>query len=141
MTTLYMIKVLNKETIIKDLSNNANIQYSTRDELLRLSGKDKIKVCLDKYRSIGLCKNIIDLMSDFISEGVAFSHHDKSQERFWQEWCKKINLVDRSERYANNLLKSGLVVLRRSFGKLEYSSQKGKISKNIPLQYTFINVK
>jgi len=114
-------------------------EYAYRDNIVKLSGHKKIELCMEKYRTVGLCKNIIDLMSDFVSEGVSFGHLDKQQEAFWSLWCRKVNLVDRSERYANNLLKSGIVVLRRTFGSLEYGSTSNITRKNIPLQYVFIN--
>ena len=111
-----------------------------RSKLSQLKGRDKIKACYDAYRTIGFCKNIIDMMSDFVSEGVIFRHHDPKQQDFWNAWAKEVKLFDRCERYANTMFKAGFVVIKRTEGILSYNNGKKKyINKKIPLQYTFIN--
>jgi hypothetical protein len=62
----------------------------------------KIKHILHKaddiYQRVGLVKNVIDLMGDFASHGVRLVHKVKKTERFYQEWFRRINGKDRSER-------------------------------------------
>ena len=82
----------------------------------------KIKNILRKaeeiYQRVGLVKNVIDLMGDFASQGIRLVHKNKRIERFYRRWFKKINGKDRSERFLNNLYKSGNIVVDRRTAKI-----------------------
>jgi hypothetical protein len=112
----------------------------------------------DIYQRVGLVKNVIDLMGDFASQGIRLVHRNKRIERFYRQWFKKINGKDRSERFLNNLYKSGNIVidrrtakisvkvadhLYRSLGKSDYQiSEDINIpleKREIPWKYTFID--
>ncbi len=86
----------------------------------------KIKNILGKaddiYQRVGLVKNVIDLMGDFASQGIRLVHKVKKTERFYQEWFRRCNGKDRSERFLNNLYKSGNIVVNRQTGKLSTKS-------------------
>ena len=73
-----------------------------------------IKMCMDAYEKVGIIRNIIDLMGDFGSQGINLIHPNKSVEKFYQQWFNKINGKERSERFLNNLYKTGNVILYRS---------------------------
>jgi len=83
---------------------------------------NEIKMILQRaeriYQRVGLVKNVIDLMGDFASQGIRLVHRNKRIERFYRRWFKKINGKDRSERFLNNLYKSGNVVLDRRTAKI-----------------------
>jgi hypothetical protein len=83
---------------------------------------NEIKMILQRaeriYQRVGLVKNVIDLMGDFASQGIRLVHRNKRIERFYRRWFKKINGKDRSERFLNNLYKSGNVVIDRRIAKL-----------------------
>ena len=49
-------------------------------------------------------------MGDFGSQGIKFVHEDKSVEKFFQQWFKKCEGKERSERFLNNLYRTGHVV-------------------------------
>jgi hypothetical protein len=72
----------------------------------------------DIYQRVGLVKNVIDLMGDFASQGIRLVHRNKRIERFYRRWFKKINGKDRSERFLNNLYKSGNIVIDRRTAKI-----------------------
>lgn len=82
----------------------------------------EIKMILQRaeriYQRVGLVKNVIDLMGDFSSQGIRLVHRNKRIERFYRRWFKKINGKDRSERFLNNLYKSGNVVIDRRTAKI-----------------------
>lgn len=122
----------------------------------------RIKIILRRadeiYQRVGLVKNVIDLMGDFAAQGIKLSHKNKRIERFYRRWFQKINGRDRSERFLNNLYKTGNVVINRQTGKLSlkvadklYQSMGAadlqivdldqiKIEKKeIPWKYTFID--
>jgi hypothetical protein len=70
------------------------------------------------YQKVGLVKNVIDLMGDFAVQGIRICHKNKRIERFYRQWFKKISGKERSERFLNNLYKTGNVVINRQTGKL-----------------------
>jgi hypothetical protein len=72
----------------------------------------------DIYQKVGLVKNVIDLMGDFGVQGIRLVHKNKRIERFYNHWFSKVSGKDRSERFLNNLYKTGNVVVHRQTGKL-----------------------
>lgn len=132
--------------------------YFRPDEAPPLKIKNILRRADDIYQRVGLVKNVIDLMGDFASQGIRLVHKNKRIERFYRRWFKKINGKDRSERFLNNLYKSGNIVidrrtakinikivddLYRSLGESDYQLQNldnVKIEKReIPWKYTFID--
>jgi hypothetical protein len=121
--------------------------------------KDILKRADTIYQRIGLVKNVIDLMGDFSSQGIRIVHPNKRIERFYRNWFKKVRGKDRSERFLNNIYRTGNVVITRQTAKLgvktetkmykstaadfnEQSIQDEEINlarKEIPWKYTFID--
>ena len=122
----------------------------------------KVKAIIRKadeiYQRVGLVKNVIDLMGDFASQGIRIVHPNKRTERFYKAWFKKINGKDRSERFLNNLYRTGNIVINRQTAKLPnrlidkmYKAtaatdisdpEAGEvefIKREIPWRYTFID--
>lgn len=97
------------------------------------------------YRRVGIIKNVIDLMSDFGCKGIKLSHKVPSVERFYKEWFKKVNGIDRSERFLSCLYKLGCVIIYITEADIskETVDKMKKISasqnKSIPLRYTMLN--
>ena len=72
----------------------------------------------DVYHRIGLVKNVIDLMADFGVQGIRLIHTNKKIERFYQKWFDKVAGKDRSERFLNNLYKTGNIVINKQTAKI-----------------------
>ena len=112
-----------------------------------------IKMCMEAYDKVGIIRNVVDLMGDFGQQGVNLVHQNKSVERFYQQWFKKINGKERSERFLNNLYRTGNVIIYRSFAEMTPELTKfmkalskdikvdtPSIEKNvIPWRYNFFN--
>jgi hypothetical protein len=123
------------------------------DEEVPDDQKKIIKMCMDAYDKVGIVKNIIDLMGDFGSKGINIVHENKSVEDFYQEWFKRVNGPERSERILNNLYRTGNVIIYKSYATItpdivRYIKSIGKditveipeIEKNVvPWTYTFFN--
>jgi len=123
------------------------------DEEVPDDQKKIIKMCMDAYDKVGIVKNIIDLMGDFGSKGINIVHENKSVEDFYQEWFKRVNGPERSERILNNLYRTGNVIIYKSYATItpdivKYIKSIGKditveipeIEKNVvPWTYTFFN--
>jgi len=88
------------------------------DEAVPTQQRRIIRMCMDAYDKVGIIRNIIDLMGDFGSQGIQIVHRDKSVEKFYQQWFRSINGKERSERFLNNLYKTGNVILYRSYAKV-----------------------
>ena len=52
--------------------------------------KQIIKMCMSAYDKVGIIRNVIDLMGDFTCQGINIVHENKSVEKFFQQWFKKV---------------------------------------------------
>ena len=110
------------------------------------------------YQRVGLVKNVIDLMADFGVQGIKLVHKNKRIERFYRKWFKKIKGKERSERFLNNLYKTGNIVINRQTAKISLKTSENFFRANaspdtteldtddvsvekreIPWRYTFID--
>lgn len=71
------------------------------------------------YERVGVIKSTFDMMSEFAAEGIEIVAPDEEPHKFYQSWSRMINLRDRAERLSSWALRSGNVVIRRKFGKLD----------------------
>lgn len=88
------------------------------DEAVPNQQRRIIRMCMDAYDKVGIIRNIIDLMGDFGSQGINIVHRDKSVEKFYQQWFKSVHGKERSERFLNNLYKTGNVIIYRSYASV-----------------------
>ena len=109
------------------------------------------------YNRVGLVKNVIDLMGDFASQGIRLTHKNPRIQKFYKNWFAKVNGIERSERFLNNLYRIGNVVINRQTAKISIrvadslfksvsspdliiNNDEYKIEKReIPWKYTFID--
>jgi len=110
-----------------DLEPNRSVkpEFTQRDyyafrpnEAVPSQQRRAIKMCMDAYEKVGIIRNIIDLMGDFGSQGIQIVHQNKSVEKFYQQWFKNVSGKERSERFLNNLYKTGNVITYRSYAKV-----------------------
>jgi len=133
---------------------NSRDYYAFRqDEQVPRRAKRIIKMCMDAYDKVGIVRNVIDLMGDFGSQGISIVHENKSVEKFYQQWFKKCDGKERSERFLNQLYRTGHVIAYRSSAKItpkitkylksmasDIRVQVPSVSQNvIPWRYNFFN--
>ena len=109
---------LDKNTSGRPGLTRSDYDYFRPDEAVPREIKLVIRKAEDIYQRVGLVKNVIDLMGDFASQGIRLVHKNKRIERFYRQWFKKVKGKDRSERFLNNLYKTGNIVINRQTGKL-----------------------
>lgn len=123
------------------------------EEQIPKKSKAIIKMCMDAYDKVGIVRNIIDLMGDFGCQGVNLVHENKSVEKFYQQWFRKIDGKERSERFLNNLYRTGNVFVYKSYANIneeiatyikslaqDIVVETPVIQKNqIPWRYNFFN--
>jgi hypothetical protein len=118
--------------------------------------REIIRVCLEAYEHVGVVRHVIDLMSEFASQGIRLVHPNKSVERFFKTWFAFVSGPERSERFVNTLYKAGNVIIRKRTAKLSQSKvdefkrtvgkadmeidESTKVSKReVPGEYVFIH--
>lgn len=97
-------------------------------EAIPTKHKDIINTVNHVYHTVGLIRNIIDLMGDFACQGVRISHPNEKIQKFYRNWFEKVGGKDRSERFLNNLYRTGNVVVRRMTAKIS-AKDKERMSK------------
>jgi hypothetical protein len=83
---------------------------------LPIKHADIILACQAIYRKVGMVRNIIDLMTDFAAEGLELQHATKTQERFFREWARHVNLQGRAHDFMKLLMRDANVIVRRKNG-------------------------
>ena len=131
-----------------------NDYYAFRpEEQVPKRSKRIIKMCMDAYDKVGIVRNVIDLMGDFGCQGINVVHESKSVEKFYQQWFKKCNGKERSERFLNQLYRTGQVFVYKSYANITPEIKKyirslakditlevPKIQENmVPWRYNFLN--
>lgn len=114
---------------------------------------DNIKLSMRAYDKVGIVRNVIELMSDFVCKGIKLVHPVASQERFFQEWFQYVDGYGVSERFSNYLYRIANVPVNITYGTIpvkiekKWSATKADIEvidtkvekRRIPLRYTFLN--
>lgn len=122
-----------RRTSFKDLDTNVSgrpgllrSDYDTfrPDEATPRRHAGIIRAANSAYHRVGLIRNIIDLMGDFATQGIRLVHPNKRIEKFYRNWFKRINGRERSERFLNNLYRTGNVVVRKQTAKINARNQK-----------------
>ena len=87
-------------------------------EAIPTQQKRIIGMCMGAYDKVGIIRNVIDLMSDFSSQGLVLVHPNKTIEKFYRKWFSQVGGKDRSERFLNYLYRTGNVIVKRRTAKL-----------------------
>jgi hypothetical protein len=133
-----------------DLEPNRSVkpEFTQRDyyafrpnEAVPSQQRRAIKMCMDAYEKVGIIRNIIDLMGDFGSQGIQIVHQNKSVEKFYQQWFKNVSGKERSERFLNNLYKTGNVITYRSYAKMTPQLEKYMKSLAADIKVEVPNIK
>lgn len=93
--------------------NRFDVDRWRPEDRIPTTHQEIVQLCQAIYKKNGLIRNIIDLMSDFASEGLDLRHPVKSQERFYKEWAKKVKLESRANDFMKYLMRDASVIIRR----------------------------
>jgi len=116
--TCHLNKGIPQRAIAADVNkrsghNRHNYDTQRPNDKLPVKHNEIILACQSVYRKVGMVRNIIDLMTDFAAEGLELQHTTKSQERFYREWARKVNLNGRAHDYMKLLMRDANVIVRR----------------------------
>jgi len=157
--TIHQFRSIVPNVSIKDPYSRRDYENFRPNESIPTASKDIIACCMESYKNNGLIHNIIDLMSDFSTQGMQLVHPNKQIQKFYRGWWEHVNGNDRSERFVNLLLRAGNVILKRVMAKLnakhedfirslgqrvlepdqEDNSVIDVARRTIPIRYDFIN--
>jgi len=104
--------------------NSGDYGYYRPSEAEPRNIEEEIAACLVAYKRYPIVSNIIDLMSDFGSQGVRIVCSDKRQEKFAGEYAKVVELQEFSARFLSTLYRTGTVIVKRTDGKVPLKIQK-----------------
>lgn len=136
--------------------NRSDYEYYRGGEKAPKTQKEIMQLCMRAYDRVFIVKNVIDLMADFVCQGITIFHPVKQYERFIREWWGQIEGSSVSERFANTIYRAGNVVIEKQFAKIPVKIEKkwskaqegnkpSKIeepkyeNRTIPYGYNFIN--
>ena len=118
----------------EDISTNISVrnEFTREDydsyrssEARPLQAQRTMSYCDKAYKKVGIVRNVIDLMSDFGSQGVTVVHSNKKIQRFAQRWFShKISGENITERFLNYLYRLGTVVCQRQMCKISISEER-----------------
>lgn len=152
----------------RDFANHFGSGRSVKSEYLRQdyeyfrkngasarTRENVLRACQEAYDRVGIVRQVIDLMSDFVCKGIRIRHEVPSIERFYQKWWEQVNGFHVSERSTNVLFRLGTVPVYRTYGKIKKKEEKlmkakgeddgrelrfNKYDKRvIPVNYTILN--
>ncbi len=113
-------------------------------EALPTNFKETIIAVQRIYKTVGVIKTAIDLMSDFACEGLRFEHSKRNQQQWYNAWGTRINLQNTVHNFMLNLLRDGNVIVRRKTAKLTVKQNnklmKGQAKPDIKIEKDIKNV-
>lgn len=145
---------------VRDEFDRNDYEYYRPGEGIPTDDKGKIKACLEAYNKsgYGIVKNIVDLMSDFATQGIDVSYEDKKKEKLIRSWFHDIvKGPERSKRFANLACKSSNIIVNRKTAKVPlkvirqyykskaspdvaYKEDEVTVEKReLPISYCFLN--
>ncbi len=128
----------------------------TTTELMNSKGSGDHKKIIGQaniiYKTVGVIRNSVDLMSDFAAQGIKLVHEEPDQQAFYNAWARKIGLFNRSSHFLRSLFKAGNTIVFRQMAKLRqqdvddlqsvggiFDGLDPSKEKHIPVKYTFID--
>jgi hypothetical protein len=118
----------------EDISTNISVrnEFSRDDyeayrnsERRPLQSQAIMSSCNRSYKKVGIVRNVIDLMSDFGSQGVTLVHENKRIQRFANRWfTHKVDGQHTTERFLNYLYRLGTVVAQRQMSKISLKEER-----------------
>jgi len=146
------------DIIVRQPFSKDDYEYFRPNESIPGRFNDLIKMCRSSYHKMGIIRNVIDLMTDFVSDGFKVVDADPERNKFFQLWLKQTNFTDIIQEFTKHYLIDNNVVLKRITAKMTKSVQsvweksiagadvkmykpiKEFGTKEIPWRYSFLNI-
>lgn len=109
---------IDTNTSVRDSASPLDYAWFRPGEQVPRHFRDIIAACMGGYQKVPVIKQTIDLMGDFTAQGIRLVCEDPNEQNFYNEWFRKVNGPERSERIANILYRCGNVIVKRADAKL-----------------------
>ena len=143
----------NASVYVRNEYNRTNYESVRPGERVPVEFLESLSFCNESYYSVGIVRNVIDLMADFCVKGIDWAHSNRNVQAFYKEWFNSVNGRDVSERFCNYLFRLGNIAVVPETSKIpmsiasewqrtrgmEFQEVKVK-SRVIPSAYSFLDV-
>ena len=145
-------------TGVRDGMSRRDWDYFRPEEAIPKNVRGIMLACMMAYKRMGIVRNTIDVMGEFTCQGIRIVHPNPGIQKLLENWAKRVNFYERSERFCNYLYRAGNVIVQRETAlvkgadlenlrqgwaatdKLEKIEPPPKIRPGeLPWEYTFIN--
>lgn len=145
---------------VRDGLHRGQWDYFRESEARPRCREDMLRFANDAYTYNGIIKFVVDMMADFVTQGIEVYHPSASKQKRYRFWWQKIQGDLVSERLVNQLYRNGTSIVKRNFADLNQGdiddlesgvayaapstdvdfNRTAKTRRNrIPLVYTFLN--
>jgi hypothetical protein len=143
---------------VRDGMSRGDWEYFRPEEAIPRNFRNILYACIMAYKRVSIIKKAVDVMGEFTCQGIRLVHPNPGIQKIYEEWAKKVNFYERSERFCNYLYRTGNVIIQRGTAILKENDlnnlRKGiatndvleqiesppKIRKGeLPWEYNFIN--
>lgn len=110
--------------------------------------REAIELCQKAYANVSVFRNAVDIMSEFANTELFLEGGTKKSRNFFNEWFKKINLINLKDQYFREYYRSGNIFLYRLDGKFKADdflelinsiAPKNGGSNKVPIRYILMN--
>lgn len=141
---------------VRESMNQRSQDFFRWDERTPRAKNEKIRACDQAYRTCGPVKFILDMMTDFVCQGLDIYHPNASKQDRYRHWWKRIDGNRISDLIVSHMFRHGGVGVLRAFSKLTtadikdldttqaaddlpYIPSPAPTLNRIPIQYTVLN--
>jgi hypothetical protein len=138
---------------IRNEYNKGHYDTFRPSEKVPVADRDIMIACNNSYYTVGIVRNIVDLMADFCIKGIDWSHTNRNVQAFYRTWFQNINGIDVSERFCNYMVRLGNNCIYTNYMKVpDSTAQQWKKTKGsefsevlvsdrkIPSKYIFMDI-
>lgn len=138
---------------IRNEYNRGHYDAFRPSEKVPVSDREIMLACNNSYYTVGIVRNIVDLMADFCIKGIDWSHANRNVQAFYRTWFQTVGGVDVSERFCNYLVRLGNNCIYTNYMKIpdttaqQWRKSKGEefkditvSSRKIPSKYIFMDI-
>jgi hypothetical protein len=79
---------------------------------------DQLKACRNVYKTVGVVRDVMDLMIDFVSDGFDIRHPSPEGKIFFEKYMTKTRLPNKVREFAKHILIDHNVVVRKIMAKI-----------------------
>lgn len=135
------------DTSLRESYSRSDYNYFRPHEAVPSKYHDIISKCMEAYKNVSIVKSVMDLMVEFILQGIRISHPTIRGEKLYKAWWNRIKGRIVSQKYISLYYRSANIPVYKTFGRISKDSQESLLKLNkqgnknipIPLDYYFLN--